>query len=290
MLTKKLACPSCGVKLRIADTLPAGKRIQCPKCSNAFPVPAADEEPAPPPKLAVARPRKALPPSEENRDRDHRVQERPVARSRKKPPPLEEEDRDEEVEERPVPRKRRKKRKKTTNRTPLIVGLVLGGVVFLVGAAGLAWHFSKKGTTVAETSKPGPSAPAVATRASAPGPGAGSEAAGPGAGPEATGSGPGGGEVDQFTAGRRVFEDNNCTRCHSLSGGGSAASGGGGRGGNRGPSLAAVGRDPAHTVDWLMEHIRNPKAHRPDSRMPPFEGKIQAQDLRALATYLASLK
>ncbi len=59
---------------------------------------------------------------------------------------------------------------------------------------------------------------------------------------------------------------------------------------NRGPDLGKVGQDPAHTLDWLMEHIRNPKAHKPDSRMPPFEGKIKEEDLRAVAEYLASLK
>ena len=39
-----------------------------------------------------------------------------------------------------------------------------------------------------------------------------------------------------------------------------------------------------------MQHIRDPKSHTPDSRMPPFEGKIEEDDLRALAEYLASLK
>jgi cbb3-type cytochrome oxidase cytochrome c subunit len=58
----------------------------------------------------------------------------------------------------------------------------------------------------------------------------------------------------------------------------------------RGPSLAKVGQDPTHTVDWLVEHIRNPKTHKADSRMPAFESKISAEDLRSLAGYLASLK
>ncbi len=57
-----------------------------------------------------------------------------------------------------------------------------------------------------------------------------------------------------------------------------------------GPDLGKVGGDPTHTVDWLMEHIRKPKSHKPNSRMPPFEGKIRENELRALAEYLASLK
>lgn len=58
----------------------------------------------------------------------------------------------------------------------------------------------------------------------------------------------------------------------------------------RGPDLSHVGADPIHTTDWLIEHIRNPKTHKPDSRMPPFDGKISAEDLKVLAEYLASLK
>jgi len=39
-----------------------------------------------------------------------------------------------------------------------------------------------------------------------------------------------------------------------------------------------------------MQYIRNPKATKTDSGMPPFEGKIGEEDLKALAEYLASLK
>jgi cytochrome c553 len=90
---------------------------------------------------------------------------------------------------------------------------------------------------------------------------------GPGGGPPMAGGPPGGGPP-----------------------GGSGPPGGGRRMGGRGPDLGMVGKDPEHTVAWLMEHIRNPKVHKPDSRMPAFEGKIKDDDLRALAEYLASLK
>ena len=35
----------------------------------------------------------------------------------------------------------------------------------------------------------------------------------------------------------------------------------------------------AHTVDWLAEHIRNPKTHKPESRMPSFDGKLQPSEI-----------
>ena len=41
---------------------------------------------------------------------------------------------------------------------------------------------------------------------------------------------------------------------------------------------------------WLAEQIRDPQSHNPNSRMPASGDKINEQDLRALATYLASLK
>jgi mono/diheme cytochrome c family protein len=99
----------------------------------------------------------------------------------------------------------------------------------------------------------------------------------------------------QFAAGRKVFETNNCARCHTIGGSspggfGGPPGGGPGMGRARGPDLATVGKDPAHTADWLMEQVRNPKAHKPDARMPSYEGKIKDDDLRALAEYLASLK
>jgi mono/diheme cytochrome c family protein len=123
------------------------------------------------------------------------------------------------------------------------------------------------------------------------------------------------GAPDQFTAGRQVFASN-CARCHPLSGiqpGGPAAAGGppgpgatgpgrpgapGGPGAMPGrPMGGGMGRGPAldkvgakRTRDWIVAHIRNPKGHNPQSRMPGFEGKIKDGDLQALADYLASLK
>lgn len=113
---------------------------------------------------------------------------------------------------------------------------------------------------------------------------------------------------EQFAAGKKVYSDNNCVRCHKLgetgagmmaappSGGPPPAGGPGGgapRGGGfgRGPELTKVGANPEHTKQWIAEHIRNPRAHKPQSRMPGFgPEKISDADLDALAEYLASLK
>jgi mono/diheme cytochrome c family protein len=93
-----------------------------------------------------------------------------------------------------------------------------------------------------------------------------------------------------FAAGKRVYAAYNCSRCHSVGGPGGPFPGGPRRMGRKGPDLAKVGADPGHTVEWLEEHVRNPKSHKPDSRMPGFEAKIKPEDLRSLAEYLASLK
>jgi cbb3-type cytochrome oxidase cytochrome c subunit len=59
----------------------------------------------------------------------------------------------------------------------------------------------------------------------------------------------------------------------------------------RPPDLSKVGADPEHSVEWLMAHVRSPKTHNPESTMPPYdENKINDNDLRALAEFLASLK
>lgn len=106
--------------------------------------------------------------------------------------------------------------------------------------------------------------------------------------------------MPDFTIGKQVFAQN-CARCHRINeDGGQAVARGGPPGGSgaaggrammgRGPNLSHVGGDPDHTVDWFIGFIRNPKSERPSSRMPPFEGKIQPDQLRALAEYLTSLE
>jgi mono/diheme cytochrome c family protein len=66
----------------------------------------------------------------------------------------------------------------------------------------------------------------------------------------------------------------NC-RCHS---------------GGRAPDLSHFGADPTHTAGWIAEYAANPKSKDPKSRMPPMEGKVSSDDLKTIATYVASLK
>ena len=85
---------------------------------------------------------------------------------------------------------------------------------------------------------------------------------------------------DLVEAGKAVFAKNNCANCHAING----------QGGRGAPDLSHVGSEEGHTAEWLVAHVRNPKAHKPNSRMPSFEGKISDQELLALGAYLASLK
>ena len=104
-----------------------------------------------------------------------------------------------------------------------------------------------------------------------------------------------------YAACKKVYADNNCARCHKLGETGGGAGGpmgamggppdGGGRkgGGMNGPDLTAVGADAAHTPRWLGDHVRDPKSHKPQSRMPASgPEKISESDLTALSGYLAS--
>src|SRR5882724_956789 len=101
MLARKLACPSCSVRLKVEETLAAGTVIKCPKCGKGFPVPGANGAPPKPKALAAVRARNVAPP----------------------PETLEEEEPEEEVEEQPAPRKFRKKRKKKSGNMAVVWGL-----------------------------------------------------------------------------------------------------------------------------------------------------------------------
>lgn len=251
MAIRRFPCPSCGVGLKVADTVPAGKKINCPKCGVGFGVPGEDDEPDAP-EAVSARPRRAAPPPDDEED----------------------EDREREVERRPPPRKRRKKKKAASN-MPLILGLVIGGAVLLIGTAvvlAVVRPWEQKTSPVAANT-PNPSRPETSATRAEPGPGlADTKQAG--------------GETLAGASGKRVYDSLDCSRCHSM--GGSA--GGGMKKRGPGPDLSRVGANPSHTVEWISEHVRNPRSHRANSRMPGYEEKISREDLRSLAEYLASLK
>jgi mono/diheme cytochrome c family protein len=83
-------------------------------------------------------------------------------------------------------------------------------------------------------------------------------------------------------SGNTLF-DQHCAKCHTVSG----AAGGPKK---KAPDLAKVGADPAHTPDWLAEHIRNPKVHEPNSKMPPFGDRLKPDEVKGLAEFLAAKK
>ena len=116
-----LTCPECDAVLKMANAMPAGKKVKCPKCEAVFPVPAEEEE---------------TPPA--------KVKHRPAPVEDAADAPLPDEDDDERR-----PRRRRKKDKsKEEKRGPsgLVIGLAIAGIVLLVlGAAtggGIYWYLT----------------------------------------------------------------------------------------------------------------------------------------------------
>jgi mono/diheme cytochrome c family protein len=107
-------------------------------------------------------------------------------------------------------------------------------------------------------------------------------------------------DSEPHAAGKKVMVSSGCFRCHSVdgarpTGGAPGGPGGppGGPGGGRGPGapdLGQVGKDPAHTPEWLTEYIQNPESKKTGSKMPKFEGKMSEDDLKALVAYLVTLK
>jgi cytochrome c2 len=87
-------------------------------------------------------------------------------------------------------------------------------------------------------------------------------------------------DTQLIAAGEGLFrsEDLACLSCHKLNG----------TGGRGGPELAGVGsRRP--DVEWQTAHLKDPKSRVPGSKMPAYND-LQADQLKALAAYLASLK
>jgi len=85
-----------------------------------------------------------------------------------------------------------------------------------------------------------------------------------------------------FTAcesrGSRLFHTGKCIECHTISG----------EGGSSGPNLTDVGS--RRSRDYIIQQIRNPRSHKPDTDMPSFEGRLPEKDIEDLADYLSGLK
>ncbi len=82
-------------------------------------------------------------------------------------------------------------------------------------------------------------------------------------------------------SGNAVF-DANCLKCHSVT----APTAGGKKQG--GPNLSKVGteRDAA----WLADHVKNPKTHKPGSKMPEFADKLTEEQIKDVAAFMSGLK
>jgi predicted Zn finger-like uncharacterized protein len=130
--TIHVTCPECQAGLKIADTIPAGKKIRCPKCQAAFVVPADDEDDeSPPARTSGTGPKQAQAARKPRAEIEDEKDDDP--RPKKKVAPRHEEE-DEEEDDRPA-RKKKKKHKKAKGNPALLWSLVGGGVV--VVAAGV---------------------------------------------------------------------------------------------------------------------------------------------------------
>ena len=76
--------------------------------------------------------------------------------------------------------------------------------------------------------------------------------------------------------GKDVFTAQRCVLCHKING----------SGGVLGPDLTAVGT--RRNAAWLYEYLPNPRATKPENKMPPVAAK--GSDLDDLVAYLLSLK
>ena len=130
--------------------------IKCPKCSKSFPVPEDDEplkvEPEPVKKespnllLESSAPKTTL-----------------VKRRKATLPPDDEEASDGGEKPRRISKKRRKRQKQTSSNTPLIVGLVIGGVLLIgAGVAFMAWKSSANKNAPVAQNNPSPPGPGMA--------------------------------------------------------------------------------------------------------------------------------
>lgn len=84
-------------------------------------------------------------------------------------------------------------------------------------------------------------------------------------------------ESEPFAAGKKVYNASKCSNCHSVEASGRS----------KAPNLATVGK--SHDAAWLAAHVKNPKTHEPNSKMPAFD-KLSEVDLKAIGEFLASLK
>ncbi len=103
-----------------------------------------------------------------------------------------------------------------------------------------------------------------------------------GARPPQKATAPGSGFVPldaKFVAqGQKLYVSESCNSCHQMDG----------KGGKRAPDLTHIGSDET-SVQWHIEHLKNPRSKHPDSTMPAYD-YLSAPELKALATFMVSRK
>lgn len=79
-------------------------------------------------------------------------------------------------------------------------------------------------------------------------------------------------------SGRKIYQAQNCSACHSIKG----------VGGKTGPDLAGVGtrRDPAE----IHLYMENPKAVNPNALMPAFMPPLTHEDVEQVTQYMLAIK
>ena len=87
-------------------------------------------------------------------------------------------------------------------------------------------------------------------------------------------------DAQLVATGTKLFQsdDLGCLGCHKMNG----------KGGRSGPDLTHAGRLNAD-IEWQIAHLKNPESKTPGSKMPAYND-LPENDLRALATYMASLQ
>jgi nitric oxide reductase subunit C len=79
-----------------------------------------------------------------------------------------------------------------------------------------------------------------------------------------------------LSAGQRIYQEQGCSACHSISG----------IGGTSGPDLTTVGSRRDH--EWLLGHFKDPSKYVKDSAMPAVTAPDA--DLELLTAYMLTLK
>ena len=83
---------------------------------------------------------------------------------------------------------------------------------------------------------------------------------------------------NRYSAGATVFTREKCNECHTIKG----------KGGAVGPNLTLVGN--RRSREYIVQQIKEPSSHNPNTAMPSFKERLSEQDVNALADYLSNLK